>query len=40
MKPRARRPFKVRARPLRARPNVDFDRVSTAIERIEGPHSQ
>ena len=32
-----RPPFEVRARPMNARPGVDFDDIEGLIERIEGP---
>ncbi|MBI2879279.1 MAG: DUF2191 domain-containing protein [Candidatus Rokubacteria bacterium] len=30
-------PFRVRARALGLRPGLDYDRISTLIERLEGP---
>jgi hypothetical protein len=30
-------PFKVKARPMHARPGIDFDHISALIERLEGP---
>lgn len=33
-------PFVVKARPMRAVPGVDLDRISELIEQIEGPRSR
>ncbi len=33
-------PFAVKARPMRALPGIDLDRVSELIEQIEGPRSR
>ena len=33
----AARPFKIRARNLKARPGINFDKISTLLELIEGP---
>ena len=31
-------PFKVKARPMHAKPGIDFDHVERLIEQIEGPY--
>ena len=31
-------PFKVKARPMHAKPGIDFDHVERLIEQIEGPN--
>ena len=35
--PREREPFRVRARPMGARPGLNFDCISDLIEQVEGP---
>ena len=36
-RPPARKPFRVRARPLGQRPGLDFDNIGELLERLEGP---
>jgi hypothetical protein len=36
-KPRGSKPFKVRARDLGARPDLDFDNIEQLLDQVEGP---
>jgi hypothetical protein len=38
--PRARKPFKVEARPLGVKPGLDYDNVGDLLEQIEGPFAR